>query len=312
MRAVVTGAAGFIGSHLVDALVHRGHDVLGLDLALAWRDVASGAHPGAATIEVDLVSADLRALLDGAQVVFHLAGRPGVRDSWGTDFSRYSHDNVIATQRLLEAARMAPGLERVVVASSSSVYGNAGGRRSRETDHTRPESPYGVTKLSAEQLCRVYADSWGVPSVLLRLFTVYGPRQRSDMAVHRLCEAVCGGARFPLYGSGRARRDLTYVDDAVGAFLAAAEADSAPATPINVAGGAVASLQELIGLVGSLAAEAVPIDDRPAQPGDVDVTAGDVGRAADLLGWKPTTPLVEGVAAQLAWHRSRATATISG
>jgi UDP-glucuronate 4-epimerase len=313
MRAVVTGAAGFIGSHLVEALLRGGDDVLAVDARCFARDgVPSGTQRGVEAVAADLVSADLRALLDGADVVFHLAGRPGVRGSWGVDFSRYAHDNVIATQRLLEAARMTPGLERVVVASSSSVYGDTAGRPSREADRTRPQSPYGVTKLSAEHLCRVYGDAWGVPSVLLRLFTVYGPGQRPDMAVHRLCEAACGGERFARFGSGRARRDLTYVEDAVTAFLAAAAADLAPATPINVAGGSVTSLQELIGLVGSLAGQVVPIEDRPAEPGDVEMTAGDVSRAAELLGWRPSTPLVEGLAVQLAWHRSRAAATISG
>ncbi|MGE3620579.1 MAG: NAD-dependent epimerase/dehydratase family protein [Acidimicrobiia bacterium] len=322
MHAVVTGAGGFIGSWLAEALVASGHRVTGIDAGRrvdgppvgAPGPVAAQAGARFEVVRADLADpdVDLVELLAGAGVVFHLAAQPGVRGSWGEDFARYARDNVVATQRVLEAARRTPGLERVVVASSSSVYGEAGDRPSREDDPLNPRSPYGVSKLTAEHLCRVYAESWGVPTVMLRLFTVYGPRQRPDMALHRICAAALAGVPFARFGSGRARRDLTFVDDAVAAFLAAATADLAPATALNVAGGSTASLTELIDLVGSLAGAEVRIDDCPAQPGDVEVTSGDVEASGRLLGWAPSTPLAEGVARQLAWHRQAAPATIPG
>src|SRR4051812_32930977 len=220
MRALVTGVAGFIGSTLAEALVGNGDVVVGVDCFTPYYDAAqkrANLQRLAATKQFTLAEADLRTaelppLLDGVDVVYHQAGQPGVRLSWASGFAEYDSHNIIATQRLLEGARAA-GVARVVYASSSSVYGNAPRYPTSEDDLPQPHSPYGVTKLAAEHLCNLYAANWGVHTVSLRYFTVYGPRQRPDMAMHRLIESALAGTPFPLYGDGSAVRDFTFVDD---------------------------------------------------------------------------------------------------
>ncbi|MBI2711028.1 MAG: GDP-mannose 4,6-dehydratase [Actinobacteria bacterium] len=304
MTVLVTGAAGFIGSTLVDRLLADGHRVRGLDRSGGGGHLAPAARSGRfELVTEDLRGTDLRALLDGVDAVFHLAARPGVRHSW-TEFDAYVHDNVLATHRLLEACRQDGRRRRVVYASSSSVYGDAARYPCQEDDPARPRSPYGVTKLAAEDLVRAYAESWGLPTVALRLFTVYGPRQRPDMAFHRLCRAALGGPPFPRYGDGRARRDFTYVDDVVEAVCRAAWREPAPGSVINIAGGGDHSLAEVLELAGELTGHAVPVDPRPEQPGDVRRTGGDVARASRLLGWAPSVDLRAGLERQLAWHRA--------
>lgn len=299
-----------MGSHLVDALVERGDEVVVVDAFTDYYDRrlkeanADGwRQRGAVLHEADLLHADLVSSFDGADVVFHLAAQPGVRASWEA-FDRYADHNLTATQRVLDAARRV-GVRRVVLASSSSVYGNAEAYPTREEASLRPHSPYGVTKRAAEDLARAYADNWGLSTVLLRYFTVYGPRQRPDMAFHRICEAVLRGTPFPLYGDGSARRDFTYVSDAVAATIAAATADVERATPINIAGGDEAAMSEVFDLVGELAGRPVELDRQPTQKGDVDRTGGDTTRARRLLGYDPRVSLREGLDAQLAWHRQR-------
>src|SRR5207248_470196 len=291
MRALVTGVAGFIGSTLAEALVRRGDDVLGVDCLTPYY----GEQDKRANIRhlldsdtfsfqaADLRECDLAPLLEGADVVFHLAAQPGVRLSWA-DFEEYASCNILATQRLLEAAK-GRELRRLVYASSSSVYGNALAYPTGETADARPHSPYGVTKLAAEHLCTLYAGNWGVPTVSLRYFTVYGPRQRPDMAMHRLLAAAVGREVFPLYGSGEQVRDFTFVADAVRATMLAADADLAPGTVLNVAGGSSISMNDLIGLVAALAGTAVDVVHLPGQPGDVRRTGGTTARAPELLGW---------------------------
>lgn len=312
MEALVTGVAGFIGSHLAETLVARGHRVRGVDALTTTYDPAS-KRANLATlaeqerfelVEADIGHADLAGLLDGVDVVFHLAAEPGVRGSWADRFALYTERNITATQRLLDAC-LAAGRPRVVYASSSSVYGNAITHPTREDGPTEPHSPYGVTKLAGEHLCRVYATNWGLPTVCLRNFTVYGPRQRPDMAVHRLVEAALRGDAFPLYGDGDARRDLTYVGDVVEANLAAANADLPLGAVLNVAGGRTVSIADLIHLVEDTTGRRVPLDRRPPVPGDVARTGGAVDRARDLLGWEPRVDLETGVAAQVSWHRAR-------
>ena len=256
-------------------------------------------------LEVDLVDADLGPLLEGVDVVFHLAAQPGVRLSWAEGFRIYSEMNINATQRLLEAARTAP-ISRFVYASSSSVYGQAASYPTMETDPTRPHSPYGVTKLAAELLCNAYADNFGVPTVSLRYFTVYGPRQRPDMAIHRMINAALRQEPFPLYGDGSAVRDFTYVDDVVDANLRAAEADVDAGTVLNVAGGSSTTVHELLALVGRATGQTVPVEQLAAQSGDVARTGGSIERAAKLLDWRPLVDLEGGVERQVAWHRARA------
>ncbi len=267
-------------------------------------------HEGFDLVEVDLRVAAIEPLLETSDVVFHQSAQPGVRLSWSDGFAQYVEHNVLVTQRLLEAVRQQP-VERVVFASSSSVYGNASSYPSTETDLPRPHSPYGVTKLAAEHLCALYATNWGLPTVSLRYFSVYGPRQRPDMATHRLIEAALGpereerGSSFPLYGDGRQVRDFTYVGDVVAANIAAATADVAPGTAINVAGGSSCTLADLVEVVGNLVGHEVPLDRRPAQPGDVGRTGGSIERAGELLGWEPRMGLQAGVARQVKWHVGR-------
>lgn len=312
VHALVTGTAGFVGSHLAEALVARGDRVRGVDCFTPYYDRAAKEANLASLratgdfelVEADLRSADLLELLDSVDVVFHQAAQAGVRLSWADAFSEYTEHNVVATQRLLEAA-VAGGRVPVVYASSSSVYGNAPRYPSSEEHPTNPHSPYGVTKLAGEHLCRLYAANWGLPTVSLRYFTVYGPRQRPDMAIHRLVEAALSGESFPLYGTGEAQRDFTYVADVVAANLAAAEREVPLGAVVNVAGGGATTMVDLVDLVERAVGREIVLDRRAAVPGDVDRTGGAVDRAANLLGWEPHVDLATGVAAQVAWHRER-------
>ena len=313
MRALVTGVAGFIGSTLAERLLSEGADLVGIDSFTDYyprqvkeRNVAGLlAQKRFRFVESRIQDADLSALLADRSHVFHLAAQAGVRKSWGKDFAVYTTNNIEATQVLLEAACARPQLERFVYASSSSVYGDNVAIPMREDALPQPVSPYGVSKLAAEQLCYLYFVNYRVPTVSLRYFTVFGPRQRPDMSIQRLCEAVVRGGAFPRYGDGTQVREFTYVDDIVGANLAAAAADVAPGTYVNVAGGGEITLNDLIALVGELAGTPVPVEPKDAQAGDAIRNGGAIDRARELLGWEPHTSLRDGVAAQLAWNRSR-------
>jgi nucleoside-diphosphate-sugar epimerase len=312
VRALVTGVAGFIGSTVADALLARGDRVLGVDCFTPYYDRATKeANLSDARrsdrfelLESDLRSCDVESLLDGVDVVFHQSAQAGVRLSWSDGFADYAGHNILATQRLLDAAKSAGGI-KVVYASSSSVYGNAARYPTSEDDLPQPHSPYGVTKLAAEHLCNLYAANWKLPTVSLRYFTVYGPRQRPDMAMHRLLAAALSGESFPLYGNGSAVRDFTYVDDVVNANLAAADRDCEPGTVVNVAGGSSITMTDLLAIAADVVGQAPVIDRQSNQPGDVAQTGGTINRAAALLGWKPSTDLRTGVTAQAAWHRAR-------
>lgn len=310
MRALVTGAAGFIGSHICEGLRARGWEVVAVDVFSPYYDLpqkrsnaSEVASAGSRVTTVDLANDDLEPLVEGVDAVFHQAGQPGVRSSWD-DFDTYLEHNVRATHRLLEAVRHHP-LRRFVFASSSSVYGDALTYPTDEDTVPRPKSPYGVTKLAAEHLCGVYARNWAVPTVALRYFTVFGPRQRPDMAMHRLIEAALGGPAFPLYGSGSQVRDFTYVGDVVAANLASVEADVPPGSVMNIAGGDSTTLSEVIALVEEITGHDVPLDRLPPQAGDVERTGGSTERAGRLLGWAPSVSVAEGLRLQAAWHRSR-------
>ena len=313
MKVLVTGGAGFIGSHLAEALVERGDDVRIVDCLTDYYDPSvketnlAGLVGRAQIVRADLRSDDLGPLLDGVEVVFHEAGQPGVRLSWADGFPAYETNNVLATQRLLEAAR-SHDLRAFVFASSSSVYGDAERFPTTEDDLPRPRSPYGVTKLAGEHLCAAYAANWGIPTVALRYFTVYGPRQRPDMAFHRLCRAVVDGRPFPIYGDGSQIRDFTYVADVVAANLAAARGELPPGTVLNVAGGTSISLAGVIELLEGLSGTAVPIERHPVQSGDVVRTGGSTTRINELLGWYPRTDLRQGLRNQLDWHTALAAA----
>lgn len=312
MRALVTGVAGFIGSTLADRLVADGWTVTGVDRFTAYYEEAAkrsnlvglASRPAFTLVEADLLFVDLDDLLADIDVVFHLAGQPGVRLSWADGFRIYVDLNVNVTQRLLEAAR-GHELRRFVYASSSSVYGNVDHVPTDEGQPTRPYSPYGVTKLAGELLCSAYGANFGVPTASLRYFTVYGPRQRPDMALHRMIEATLGGRPFPLFGDGSQVRDFTFVDDIVGATILAATADLEPATVVNAAGGGSTTMARLVDIVAEAIGRPVEIDRREAQPGDVRATGGDIHLAKELLGWTPQVNLEEGVSRQVTWHRAR-------
>jgi nucleoside-diphosphate-sugar epimerase len=312
VRALVTGAAGFVGSHLAEALLARGDTVVGVDCFTPYYDPDTKRqnlaraldHDAFTLVEADLREADLLPLVDGVDTVFHQAAQPGVRLSWSDGFGEYASHNVLATQRLLEAAQSAE-VRRVVYASSSSVYGNQDRYPTVETDLPRPYSPYGVTKLAAEHLCNLYAENWGLDTISLRYFTVFGPRQRPDMSIHRLCEAALTGASFPRFGDGRQVREFTYVADIVAANLCAADANVAAGTVVNIAGGGEIELNDLIATVAELAGTELEIENHPAQAGDARRNGGTTDRAHAQLGWAPEVGLREGIAAQLAWHADR-------
>jgi UDP-glucuronate 4-epimerase len=307
--ALVTGAAGFIGSHLVERLLADGVRVRAVDTFTPYYSVALkqrifeslSRYPGCTTIRADLRTCSLDDLFEGVDVVFHQSGQPGVRASW-KGFSDYLTHNVSVTERLLTAA-LGSGIDRFVYASSSSVYGDAARHPTPEDALPRPVSPYGVTKLAAEHLCGVFAVR-GVPTVSLRYFTVYGPRQRPDMALQRLIEASLTGRSFPMYGDGRQLRDLTYVDDVVEANLAAWHSVTPAGTVVNIAGGTVTDLRGLIGIVEEVTGRPVRVEPHSEQPGDVRSTSGSTALAGELLGWRPKVTLLEGITEQVAWQAS--------
>ena len=313
MKAVVTGAAGFIGSHVSERLVTEGWQVVGLDCFTPYYAAADKlANLATLTLSdqfellrADLGEADLSDVVDSADVIFHLAAQPGVRSSWSDGFQDYATNNVVATQRLLDAVRSSGSRPRVVFASSSSVYGEIDASPSHEGAALRPHSPYGVTKVAGELLVAAYVANFGLDAICLRLFSVYGPRQRPDMALHRMIEAALGKTSFPLYGDGSSVRDFTYVADVAEACLLTASTDLETGTVLNVAGGSMASIADLLETVGSILGEPVPVERRRAQVGEVASTCGATDRALAAVGWKPVTPLHDGVRAQVEWHRAR-------
>jgi UDP-glucose 4-epimerase len=307
VKALVTGGAGFIGSHLTSALLDRGAEVTGLDCFTDYyprfikeANVAVNAgRRGYHFIEGSLQHADLAALLDGKTHVFHLAAQAGVRRSWGTDFRIYTDHNVDATQRLLEACVGRP-LHRFVYASSSSVYGDTVSIPMRETALPQPVSPYGVTKLAAEQLCYLYFANYKVPTTSVRYFTVYGPRQRPDMAFHRFIKAALRGDPLTLYGDGEQTRDFTFVTDAVAATIAAGDT-GVTGRAYNVGGGARVSVNQLFEIIGRIHGAPLNIRREPAQKGDMRDTFADSTLARTDLGFAPSVSLDQGIEAEYRW-----------
>jgi UDP-glucuronate 4-epimerase len=305
--ALVSGAAGFIGSHLCGRLVRDGWRVRGVDCFTPYYDPAQkernvaelAREPRFELKRVDLGGADLRGLLDGVDTVWHLAAQAGVRGSWGRSFAEYTAQNINATQRLLEAA-VGSGLRCFVCASSSSVYGEAPTYPMPEDGPLRPISPYGVTKLAAEHLARLYALAHGVPTVSLRYFTVYGPRQRPDMAFHRFFRAILGGEDLTLFGDGSQTRDFTFVEDVTEASLLAAE-HGKPGGVYNVSGGSRTTVQEAIRMMERITGKAARVVRFPGQSGDPHDTGGDSSRAREQLGFHPRVGLEEGLGRMADW-----------
>jgi nucleoside-diphosphate-sugar epimerase len=307
VRCVVTGAAGFIGSHLCEHLLRLGHEVRGVDAFIPYyppevkrRNLAgSQDHPRYRFTPLDLRTGQIDPVLEGAEVVFHIAAMPGLTASW-TDFDLYQSCNVTATQRLLEALRRsAPRLNRLVYASTSSVYGRfASGD---ETLPTKPVSPYGVTKLAGEHLCRAYADAYGLPVVALRYFSVYGPRQRPDMGYHKFMRALLDGRPVTVYGDGQQVRGNTYVDDCVAATVAAVGAQ--PGELYNVGGGEAATLRDVLHRIEAIAGRRFEVRQEAARAGDQRYTFADTTKLRTHFGWEPRTGLDEGLARQWDWHR---------
>ncbi|HKV87642.1 MAG TPA: NAD-dependent epimerase/dehydratase family protein [Candidatus Dormibacteraeota bacterium] len=308
-RVIVTGAAGFIGSHLCERLLADGHHVTGIDCFSDYyeRDLKeknlaeSRGHANFALKEVDLVDADLQPLLRDVRVVYHLAGQPGVRPSWGDQFDRYVRDNVLATQRLLEALKDVP-IERFVFASSSSVYGDAEMYPTKETALPRPVSPYGVTKLAAEHLALLYAKNFGLPATSVRYFTVYGPRQRPDMGFARFMEALVEGREIEVFGDGEQTREFTYVSDAVDGTVKAATANVVGQV-FNLGGGSRVTVNRVLATLEDISRIKVYRHNLPDAPGDPRHTGASINLARERLGWEPRVSLREGLTRQWRWFQ---------
>jgi nucleoside-diphosphate-sugar epimerase len=308
-KAVVTGAAGFIGSHLTERLLADGHEVLGIDSFTDYYRrarkeqnlAAARGHRNFSFEELDLVDADLTAVLEGADVVYHLAGQPGVRPSWGHEFDRYVRDNVVATQRVLEQLK-GSRIKRLVFAGSSSVYGDAESFPTRESAVPHPVSPYGVTKLAAEHLAHLYTRNFDIPAVSVRYFTVYGPRQRPDMAFSRFMQALSDGEEIEVFGDGEQTREFTYVSDAVEGTIKAATADVVGQV-FNLGGGSRVTVNQVLATLEEISGMKVRRHELPAAPGDPRHTGASINLARERLGWEPRVSLREGLAKQWRWFQ---------
>lgn len=308
MRALVTGCAGFVGSHLTESLLSDGHDVVGVDCFndnYARQQKLDNLRAGQdwdafQFVPIDLARGDLDDLIAEVDTVFHLAAEPGVRTSWGARFETYVRNNVSATHHVLEALARHPG-RRLVYASSSSIYGQAEKMPTREDTLPAPYSPYGVTKLTAEHLCAVYHANHGVETVTLRYFTVYGPRQRPDMAFNRFCRAVLTGDPVVLFGDGNQSRDFTYVADTVAATRAAANRSVAAGGVYNIGGGAQVTVNDVLETLEDLAGRPVPLTRARRESGDVRHTGADASRARAELRFCPQWSVRDGLEAELRW-----------
>ena len=307
MRSMITGVAGFIGSHLAEKLLELGHEVVGVDkfldnYARDFKNLNLGRfvnHPSFKFINDDLVNIDLRQLLIQTDYIFHLAAQPGVRSSWGAEFSHYSHNNILATQILLEACKQVK-VRKFVYASSSSVYGDTDDLPMRESGGTRPVSPYGVSKLAAEHLCYLYWKAFGIPTVSLRFFTVYGPRQRPDMFFHILMHHLLLDEEIPLYDDGEQSRDFTYCSDIVDGLTAAAFY-SGSGDVFNLGGGGEIRLLKAIEMVEKISGRKVKLKRFDRQSGDVRRTRASLDLARKKLGYKPSVSLAAGLTRQWEW-----------
>jgi nucleoside-diphosphate-sugar epimerase len=307
LRSVVTGAAGFIGSHLCQRLIELGHNVIGIDCltdyyprALKQRNLKGLRSSKFRYLRRDLTVADLSRIVRPCDYVFHLAAQPGVRGSWGESFEKYVRNNILATQAVLEAAKGSK-VTKLICTSSSSIYGEQTALPTPEDTSPKPVSPYGITKLAAENLCRIYDRNFTVPIVILRYFTVYGPRQRPDMAFHRFIDSALRGSTIVVYGDGSASRDFTYVADAVDATILAME-KSEPGQVFNVGSGEPVTVNDAISTLEKILGKEISVRHEETQRGDVTNTHADINRARTLLGFKPRTDLRQGLGEQVRWQ----------
>lgn len=306
-KAVVTGAAGFIGSHLCQRLLEDGFEVVGVDSLTDYYDIrikranldALTGHERFLRVEQSLNTLDLERLLDGTSYLFHQAAQAGVRASWGKNFEEYIDSNIRTTQRLLEAASANP-IEKFVYASSSSVYGETTELPMKESHPTRPVSPYGVTKLAGENLCLLYHTCHAVPVVALRYFTVYGPRQRPDMAFHKFIRGTLAGEPIDVYGNGTQTRDFTYVEDIVTANLLAARY-AGPETVFNIGGGSRVTLNVVLDYLNDRLDGKLNVRYSDPVRGDVTHTFADIDLARRELGYAPTTGIEDGLTHEVEW-----------
>ncbi|MDJ0553314.1 MAG: GDP-mannose 4,6-dehydratase [Microcoleaceae cyanobacterium MO_207.B10] len=309
---IVTGVAGFVGSNLAEALLNQGEKVIGIDQfndyydpALKLQNISQFKdNPGFKLIENDIQSLNWSELLVDVDVVYHQAAQAGVRASWGEGFCAYTERNINATQIILEAAKDAPNLKRLVYASSSSIYGNAESFPTPESICPQPVSPYGITKLAGEQLCNLYHHNFGVPCVCLRYFTVYGPRQRPDMAFHKFFKWILKDEQISIYGDGQQTRDFTFVSDIVAANLAAGKVPEAVGEIFNIGGGSRVVLVEVINMMEKIVGHPIKKNFVEKARGDARHTSADVSKAQKMLGYQPQVSLKEGLRREWEWVRS--------
>ncbi|GAB4542560.1 MAG: NAD-dependent epimerase/dehydratase family protein [Pleurocapsa sp.] len=306
---IVTGVAGFIGSHLAEALLGRGDKVIGIDQFNDYYDptlkqknvVNLEQHPNFTLIQASIKDLDWVELLESVAVVYHQAAQAGVRASWGEGFLSYTERNINATQIILEAAKQVKTVQRIVYASSSSIYGNAETMPTPETICPQPVSPYGITKLAAERLCWLYHQNFDVPATALRYFTVYGPRQRPDMAFHKFFKAAIQGDAIAIYGDGQQTRDFTFVSDAVAANIAAGEVPEAIGEAFNIGGGSRVVLTDVLATMEEIIGRPIRQEYVARATGDARHTSADVSKAKSLLGYDPQVSLKEGLTKEWEW-----------
>lgn len=311
MKYLVTGCAGFIGSNIIDDLIADGHDVIGIDSfspyydqAVKRENIVDAKHSSSfQLIEGDINRLDLGNIVSKVDYIIHEAGQPGIRSSWGPSFRDYVENNVMATQQLLEACKQST-VKKVVIASSSSVYGTATTKPLTESDPTKPESPYGVTKLAVEKLSLAYHLNFVIPVVLLRYFTVYGPRQRPDMAMRKFIDAIVSSKKIAVYGDGSQQRDFTYVDDACAGTINAAEKAEAGSI-LNIGSGRTVSLMDVIRTIEAVAGTSFDIAFEPHQKGDVKNTMADITKARNMIGYNPASDLRKGIEKEYLWVKNR-------
>ena len=306
MRCVVTGCAGFIGSHLAERLLEAGHSVIGMDSFSDYYDPQikrynikkAVGNPNFVLIEGDILSLDLENAMYGVDCIFHQAAQPGVRQSWGTNFGVYVHDNIMATQKILEFVKEKK-IRKLIYASSSSVYGDTI-LPMKEDNVLKPVSPYGVTKLAAENLCYLYWKNYGVPVVALRYFTVYGPRQRPDMAFHKFVKSILKNEEIIIYGNGEQSRDFTYIADIIDANMKAVEIEVAGEV-FNLGGGAQVSVNEILKMLAEITGKTPQVRYIEEQKGDVKDTRADISKANKILGYEPKMKLAQGLQEEVNW-----------